>query len=229
VRLKSILKKIRKEKRNFLLETEAREVLSEYKIPFAKWAFVKTPSQALEEAKKIGYPLVMKVVSKDIIHKTEVGGVIVNLKSSEEVKNAFEKIMKNVKKHKPKAKIEGMLLSKMVEEGKQVIVGGIKDPQFGHAIMFGAGGIYTELFGDISFRLIPIKRKDAEEMIAETKIYEVLKGYRGEKYDIEALIKILLNVSKFLEENEEVKELDINPIMVYQKGAIAVDARIIVE
>jgi acetyl-CoA synthetase (ADP-forming) len=229
VRLESILKKIGKEKRNFLLENEAREVLEEYNIPFAKWAFVKSPSQAIELAKKIGFPVVLKVVSKDILHKSEVGGVMVNLKSSDEVGKAFEQIMKNVKKHKPKAKIEGMLISKMVEEGKQVIVGGIKDPQFGHVIMFGAGGIYTELAKDKSLRIVPITKKDAEEMIAETKIYEILKGYRGEKCDINALIKILLNTSKFLEENKEVKELDINPIIVHSKGAIAVDARIIVE
>jgi acetyl-CoA synthetase (ADP-forming) len=229
VRLKSILKKVGKEKRNFLLENEAREVLEEYNIPFAKWAFVKSSSQAIELAKKIGFPVVLKVVSKDILHKSEVGGVMVNLKSSDEVGKAFEQIMKNVKKHKPKAKIEGMLISKMVEEGKQVIVGGIKDPQFGHVIMFGAGGIYTELAKDTSLRIVPITKKDAEEMIAETKIYEILKGYRGEKCDINALIKILLNTSKFLEENKEVKELDINPIIAHSKGAIAVDARIIVE
>jgi acetyl-CoA synthetase (ADP-forming) len=229
VRIKDIIKKARKEKRNFLLETEAREVLGEYGIPFARWAFVKTASQASESAKKIGFPIVLKIVSKDIIHKSDVGGVVVNLKSSEEVKNAFEQIMRNVKKFKPKAKVEGMIVSKMVEEGKQVIVGGLKDPQFGHVIMFGAGGIYTELLRDTAFRIVPITQKDAEEMMAETKIYQILKGYRGEKCDLDALARILLKVSKFLEENEEVKELDINPIMVYPKGAIAVDARIIVD
>lgn len=229
MRFKYILKKLRKEKRKFLIETEAREVLKKYNINFPKWFLAKNVEQAIIFSKKIGYPVVLKIVSKHIIHKSDVGGVFINLRDEEEVKNAFMKIIKNVKKKKPRAKIEGILISKMIENGVEVIIGGIKDLQFGHIIMFGAGGVYTEIVKDTSFRIVPISKKDAEEMIKETKIFKVLKGHRGKKYDIEAVIKMLLKVSKFLEENKEVKELDINPVIVLTKGAVAVDARIVVE
>jgi acyl-CoA synthetase (NDP forming) len=229
VRLSYLLKKLRKERRNFLIETEARELLSKYRIPFSKWALAKNEEEAVKLSKKIGFPVTLKIVSKDIVHKSEVGGVMLNLMNEADVKKGYNLIMKNVKRRKPKAKIEGILVSKMIEGGKEVIVGGIRDPQFGHLVVFGAGGIYTELVKDVSFRAVPLTRKDAEEMIKETKIYEILRGCRGKKYDVNAITKILIKTSKFLEENEKIKELDINPLLVLEKGAVAVDARIVVD
>jgi acyl-CoA synthetase (NDP forming) len=169
----------------------------------------------------------LKVVCAKAIHKTDVGGIALDIKNKEELEKSYQKIINNVKK-KVKAKIDGILIQKMVKGGQEVIVGGKKDPQFGQTLMFGLGGIFTEVYDDVSFRVVPIGKKDAEEMVQEIKGYKILKGYRGKKYDINALIDILLKTSKLLEENQEIVELDINPVIVLQKGAVAVDARIVV-
>lgn len=212
-----------------LLEPEARRVLEHYKIPLPEWKFIKTVEEAKEFARKFGYPLVLKIVSKDIIHKSDVGGVIVNIKSEQELEKAVEKISTNVKKKAPKARIDGLLIQKMVEEGLEIIIGGKTDEQFGQTIAFGLGGIFTEVFEDVSFRIVPIARNDAEDMIREIKGYKILKGYRGKSYDVGALVEILLKTSRLLEENQEIRELDINPVIALSKGAVAVDARIIID
>jgi acetyl-CoA synthetase (ADP-forming) len=227
---KKIFKKVLKEGRKNLMEHEARLVLEYYKIKFAKWALARNSKEALKFSEKIGYPVVLKIVSPDIPgRKSDIGGVFVNLLNPQSVEQAFNQIIKNVKKRRPKAKIEGILISKMVPSGKEIIVGGVKDPQFGQTIMFGAGGVLVELLEDVSFRIVPIKRKDAEEMIEETKVFHILKGYRGKPLDVNAVIDILLKTSKLLEENQNIKEMDMNPIMVFENGAMAVDARIILE
>jgi acetyl-CoA synthetase (ADP-forming) len=223
-------KKAIKEGRKFLLEPEAKTVCVEYGIPVTKFEVAKSDAEAVKFAEAIGFPVVLKVVSPDIIHKSDVGGVIVSLKSAREVRDAYKRILGNVKKHRADAKIVGILVQEMAPASTEVIVGAIKDPQFGPALMFGLGGIFVEVLKDVTFRIAPINDDEAREMITEVRAYPLLKGYRNlPSADIEAIIKILLNTSRLVMEHEEIKEVDLNPIMVYEKGAKTVDARIILE
>jgi acetyl-CoA synthetase (ADP-forming) len=223
-------KKAIKEGRKFLLEPEAKTVCIEYGIPVTKFEVAKNEAEAVKFAEAIGFPVVLKVVSPDIIHKSDVGGVIVGLKSAGEVRDAYKRILENVKKHRADAKVVGILVQEMAPASTEVIVGAIKDPQFGPALMFGLGGIFVEVLKDVTFRVAPINEDEAREMITEVRAYPLLKGYRNlPPADIEAIIKILLNTSRLVMEHEEIKEVDLNPIMVYEKGAKTVDARIILE
>jgi len=224
---KQLFKKLKKQRRNILTVEEALGVLASYKIPIVKGELAKNEEKSVEIAEKIGFPVAMKVVSKDVIHKTDVKGLLLNLNSAEEVRKGFAEVIKNVKKKIPKAKIEGVLIQKMID-GQEIIVGGKKDPQFNQVLMFGLGGIFTEVFNDVTFRVIPIKKEDAEQMIKEIKGYKILEGYRGKKCDIKGLVDVLLKTSKLLEENQEIKELDINPLFILAKGLVAVDARIVI-
>jgi acyl-CoA synthetase (NDP forming) len=225
-----IFNEAQKEKRKYLLETEAKTICMEYGIPVTKFKLAKSEQEAMRFANEIGYPVVLKIASPDIIHKFDVGGVILNLKKQAEVKDAYNKILANIKRHKSDAKIVGIVVQEMATPSTEVIVGATKDPQFGPALMFGLGGIFVEVLKDVTFRIAPITEEDAREMITEVKAYPILKGYRGQPpVDIEAIVKILLNTSKLVMEHQEIKELDLNPIMVYEKGAKTVDARIILE
>jgi len=220
----------RKEGRKYLLEPEAKIVCMEYGIPVTRFKVALTQDEAVRFADQIGYPTVLKIVSSDILHKFDVGGVMLNLKSAAEAKDAYKKILENVKKHKPDAKIVGVIVQEMAQTSTEVIVGATKDPQFGPALMFGLGGIFVEVLKDVTFRIAPITESDAREMITEVKGYPILKGYRGQPpADINAIVEILLNTSRLVMDHTEIKELDLNPIMVYEKGAITVDARIILE
>jgi acetyl-CoA synthetase (ADP-forming) len=219
-----------KEGRNYLLEPEAKMVCMEYGIPVTRFKIALTQDEAAKFADQIGYPIVLKIVSPDILHKFDVGGVMLNLKNTVEVGDAYTKILENVKKHKPDAKIVGVLVQEMAPQSTEVIVGATKDPQFGPALMFGLGGIFVEILKDVAFRIAPITESDAQEMITEVKGYPILKGYRGQPpADTDAIVKILMNTSRLATEHTEIKELDLNPIMVYEKGAKTVDARIILE
>ena len=216
--------------RKNLLETEAKTICIEYRIPTTKFKLAKNEDEAVKAAERIGFPVVLKIVSPDIVHKSDVGGVVVNLQNSKSVREAFGQITKNVKKHSAKAKIVGMLVQEMAPTSTEVIVGAIKDPQFGPAMMFGLGGIFVEVLKDVTFRVAPVTKDEAYEMIAEVKAYPLLKGYRNTPpADIDAIAGILVNASKLVMEHQEIKELDLNPIMVYEKGAKTVDARIILE
>ncbi len=219
-----------KEGRKSLLETEAKTVCMEYDIPVTKFELARTEEEAVKFANAIGFPTVLKIVSPDIIHKSDIGGVIVGLKNADDVRRGYNQILQNVKKHNPKAKIVGVLVQEMAPPSTEVIVGAIKDPQFGPAIMFGLGGVFVEVLKDVTFRIAPITEDDAREMISEVKAYPLLKGYRNTPpADIDAIAEILLNTSRLVTEHLEIKELDLNPIIVYEKGAKAVDARIILE
>jgi len=225
-----IFSRVRKEGRKFLLEPEAKTVCRDYGIPVTNFRIAENEAEAVDFAKDIGYPLVLKIVSPEIIHKSDVGGVIINLKDSKDVQNAYKQIMDNVQKHKPNAKIIGMLVQEMAPSSTEVIVGATKDPQFGPAIMFGLGGIFVEVLRDVTFRIAPVTEDEAREMITEVRAYPLLKGYRNTPpADIDAIVQILLNTSRLVTDHEEIKELDLNPIMVYEKGAKTVDARIILE
>ena len=225
-----IFSKVREEGRKFLLEPEAKSICKEYGIPVTDFRIAKNEAEAVSFADEIGYPVVLKIISPDVIHKSDVGGVIVGLKTAEDVRNAYKQIMENTKNHKPNAKIVGMLIQEMAPSSTEIIVGAIKDPQFGPALMFGLGGIFVEVLKDVTFRIAPLTRDEAEEMIKEVRAYPLLKGYRNTPpADIEAIVNILLNTSRLVMEHQEIKELDLNPIMVYEKGAKTVDARIILE
>jgi acetyl-CoA synthetase (ADP-forming) len=225
-----ILNQVKSEGRKVLLEPEAKSICAEYGISVNKFSVATDEKEVAVQAEKIGYPIVLKIVSPDIVHKSDAGGVKVNLKTAAEVEAAYTTIIENAKKYKPDAKIVGVLVQEMAPQGIEVIVGAVKDPQFGQTVMFGLGGIFVELLKDVNFRVAPITKEDAKEMITQLKAYPLLNGYRGSKpADIEALQTILVNVSKLIMENPEIKELDLNPVLAYPVGSKTVDARIILE
>ena len=225
-----IFSQVRKEGRSALLETEAKKICAEYDIPVTRFKLAKEEEEATKQAAAIGFPVVLKIVSPDIVHKSDVGGVMVGVKNVRDVRSGFRQIIKNVKKHNPEAKIVGILVQEMAPPGTEVIVGAIKDPQFGPAIMFGLGGIFVEVLKDVTFRVAPVTEDEAAEMISEVKAYPLLKGYRNTPpADLKAITKILVNTSRLVMDHPEIKELDLNPIIVYEKGAKTVDARIILE
>jgi len=224
-----IIEKARKEGRKVLLEPESKRICASYGIPVTIFDVAKDEDEAVEKAKRIGFPIVMKIVSPDILHKSDAGGVIVGVKNEEEVRKCFRKIIENVKKYKPNARIYGMLIQEMAPQGIETIVGCIKDPQFGHAVMFGLGGVFVEVLKDVSFRITPLTVDDAKDMIKDIKGYPILMGYRGQKpADIDSLVDIILKVSRMVEELKVISQMDLNPVFVYEKGAKVIDARIIV-
>ncbi len=225
-----IIAQARQENRKALLESEAKAICKEYEIAVPKFQLATNEKEAAEIAEQTGYPIVAKIVSPEIIHKSDAGGVKVNLKNATEVSEAFKTIVANAKKYNPKANIVGVLIQEMAPAGTEVIVGAIKDPQFGQTVMFGLGGIFVELLKDVNFKVAPITIDEAKEIIIDLKAYPLLKGYRNTPAsDIDALAKILVNVSKLVMDYPEIKELDLNPVMAYAKGAATVDARIILE
>ncbi len=227
---KEIFAKLKLEKRNNLTEAEAREVLIHYGIPVAKAELVRSFEDALRFGERIGYPLVLKAISPQIIHKTEAGGVILNVRNDKELRLAYHQLLRNVKSKRPDAVLDGILVQQMLSGGYEVIVGGKYDQTFGQVLAFGFGGIFVEVYDDISFRIVPISKSDAVDMIEEVKAVKILKGYRGKKpADIPALVDIMMKTSKMLQENPEIRELDINPVFAMNQGAVATDARIIIE
>lgn len=220
-----VIERVRKEGRTFLLEHESREALEACGVPMPKWGFATTAEEAAKIAEKTQmYPVAMKIASVDIIHKSDVGGVILNIKNAEEMKVAFNRMMETVGKNAPKAKLLGVNLCQMVD-GVQCIVGMNKDPQFGPAVMFGMGGILVEILKDVTFRIVPFSENEATRMIGEIKAKKMLDGYRGQGAHKESIVKTLLAVQKIA---EHVKEVDINPLITNKDGSFAVDARIII-
>lgn len=225
-----VFSQVKKEGRKNLLESEAKIVCMDYGIPVTKFELAKSEEEAVKSADKIGFPVVLKIVSPDIVHKSDVGGVELDLRDAGSVRHAYQRIMKNVKRHNAKAKIVGMIVQEMAPAGTEVIVGAVKDPQFGPAMMFGLGGIFVEVLKDVTFRIAPVDEGEAREMISEVKAYPLLKGYRNlPPADIDAIVRILVDASTLVTDHEEIKELDLNPVLVYKKGAKTVDARIILE
>jgi acyl-CoA synthetase (NDP forming) len=222
-----IFAKARKEKRSVLTPDECFEVLRQYKIPVAAYAVVRDAEEAAKAAAKIGYPVVLKVISKKVTHKTDVGGVVLDIDTPEALAAGFAKMAAKLKKAGVRA--DAVLVQAMAPAGQQVIVGGKKDPQFGQTVLFGAGGVYVELIGDAAVRVTPVSKADAVAMMAETKMYAALKGFRGKAYDTEAVADVIAKVSKLLTDNEDIAEFDINPVVVMPDsgGVVAVDARII--
>jgi acyl-CoA synthetase (NDP forming) len=227
---KEILSQVRKAKRSHLLEPESKAFLASYGCTVTKEKVATSANEAAGIAGEIGFPIVAKIVSLDILHKTEAKCVKVKLDSPEKVKEAFNEIMANAKAYDTNARIEGILVSRMVDGGEEVIIGLATDPTFGKVVMFGLGGIWVEVMKDVSFRVVPLSLQDALDMIEEIKGYPLLTGIRGKApKDIDALCDLLVQVSKLAKENGEIAEMDLNPVFVQGKGAIIADARIILK
>jgi len=225
--LHEIIEKAKAEKRS-LLETEAKELLKAYGIPIPDFQLIKSEDEIAGLAKEINFPVVMKIVSPDIIHKTDAGGVKLNIKDETEARLAYQEIISKTKKYNKEAQVFGVITYSMIPQTTEVIIGMMKDPHFGPVIMFGLGGIFVEVLKDVSFRILPIEEIDAEEMIAEIKGHEILKGARGETpKDLEAIKKLLMKISQLAMENPEIKEIDLNPVFVFDKGLQVADARMI--
>ncbi|MFQ5875472.1 MAG: acetate--CoA ligase family protein [Dehalococcoidia bacterium] len=225
-----VLAKALAEHRRVLNEVESKEVLKEAGIPITEAYLAKSRDEATAQAKKISFPVVLKVLSPQIVHKSDIGGVKLGLNSESEVASAYDEVLSAVKSKEPSATIDGVSVQGMARPGIEVIIGMSKDPQFGPVLMFGLGGVLVEVLKDISFRIVPLTQRDAREMIREIKGYPILEGYRGqEPADVGMLEETLLKLSKFVEAHSEIKEIDLNPIFVYRDGLSAVDARIILE
>lgn len=230
-RAKEIIQSAKEEGRHSLLEQEAYEFLQAYGFPVIKSTLVRNEREAAEEAEKIGFPVVMKIASPDVLHKFDYGGVKLDLENKEQVKRAYQEICESILRHKPDARIAGMMIEEMAPPGKEIILGMNRDAQFGPILMFGLGGIYVEALEDVSFRLAPIREYSAMMMINKTKTHKILEGFRGGPvYDIEAIADCLKRLSQLVVDFEEIQELDINPLLVYEKGkgCKIVDARIII-
>lgn len=213
-----------------LSESSAKAVLKRYGIPITREALAATVEEAVTEAGKIGYPVVLKVDSPDMPHKTEAGGIKLNLKNEHEVREAFDQIIAGARAYKPGARINGVSVQEMLPEGTEVIIGVTRDPVFGPVIMFGLGGIFVEVLKDVSFRVAPVSPGDARDMIGEIKGHAVLKGVRGKPpADTEAIVEVILKVSDLVTDYRDcIEELDINPLMVCPKGVKAADAMLVV-
>lgn len=226
----SIVERARAEGRTILTEIEAKQMLEDAGVPVSPARLATTKDAAVAAANELGYPIVLKIVSPQITHKSDVGGVALGLASAEDVAAAYDRIVASAKQHVPNATIDGVAVQRMERAGIEVIVGMTKDPQFGPVMMFGLGGVLVEVLKDVAFRVVPINDRDARQMVEEIKGYPILQGYRGqEAADLAKLHDLLLRVSAFVEQHPEVAELDLNPVFAYRDGAIAVDARIVIE
>ena len=231
---KSVIDSAKREGRMVLMPSEAARVAEAYGIPTPKKAAVTTLSQAVQAAEKVGFPVALEVESPDILHKVDVGGIVLDLTSKEQVKKAFDEIMKNVFQKAPKAEIRGIVVRRMVPKGRELFIGMHRDKMFGPLISFGSGGTLVELFKDVSIRVAPIDAGDAERMIGETKAQKLIQGIRGEEPgDPEVVVEAILRVSKLAEDFHEITDIDVNPLFLYGKGepeqALAVDVKVMVE
>lgn len=225
---KNVIVKALSEGRKSLLEHEAYELLSSYNIPVCKHKLVSSLDDAIKAAEEIGYPIVLKIVSPDIIHKSDVGGVKVNILNDEQLKEEYMLLLKGVKSNVPNARIVGVLVMQMAPKSVEVVVGMLRDPTFGPTVMFGLGGVFVELMKDVVFRLAPLTKEEALDMIKKIKGYPLLAGFRGSKpLDINSLAELISTISKIGVEVQEIDQMDLNPIIVYEKGFLIVDARII--
>jgi acetate---CoA ligase (ADP-forming) subunit beta len=218
------------ENRTNLTEVESKDLIAQAGIPVVEGRLARTKEEAISFSNELGFPVVLKIISPDIIHKSDAQGVILNLHDGVQVAEAYVRMTESITEKSPGANILGVSVQKMAPTGIEVIIGMSKDVQFGPVLMFGLGGVFVEVLKDVSFRVAPLEERDARAMINEIKGYRILEGYRGqEKADIPALIDLLLKVSRFVEQRPGIKELDLNPVFLYKKGALVIDARIILE
>jgi acyl-CoA synthetase (NDP forming)/RimJ/RimL family protein N-acetyltransferase len=213
-----------RDNRSYLMEHESKEILEGIGVATTGYLVARSEDEALAICEKIGFPVVMKIVSPDVVHKTDAGGVKLNIASTEEARRAYRDILETFKYQH----IEGVAVQRMARSGIEAIIGVTRDPSFGPLIMFGLGGVFVEVLRDVSFRILPITEKDAAEMINDIRGSDILKGYRGQAVDLESLKKLLLKISRLVVENPEIQELDLNPLFLYRDGYVTVDARMFV-
>jgi acetyl-CoA synthetase (ADP-forming) len=237
--MKRIIENAKAEKRN-LLEPEAKELFRSFGLPVQDFLIARSEAEAVAAAEKLGFPSVLKVVSPDILHKSDIGGVKVRLEDAAQVAAAYREIMENARRMSAVgpvdgqadgptgARVEGVLVAPYAREGIECIVGMTRDPQFGPALMFGMGGVLVEILKDVSFRVLPIEKRDAEEMVKEIAGFKLLSGVRGEApRDVPAIVGFLLKTAGLVEGNPDIREIDVNPLMAYEKGVLALDVRVI--
>ena len=225
--VEGILDRARERGRSQLTEVEALKVFKAYGIPTIPFKVAHSREEAVEAARELGFPVVLKIISPQVVHKTDAGGVAVDLRTSEAVDSAYRDILDSVQEAHPEARLEGVLVEGYVEEGREVIVGMSTDPSFGPVLMFGLGGIYVEALKDVSFRVQPVTRTDAEEMIRSLRGFSLLEGIRGEKgVDLDTLVEVVQRVSQLVGDHDRIVELDLNPFLATPEGGVAVDARL---
>ncbi len=222
--LAEMIRQAVRDNRSYLMEHESKEILEGIGVATTGYLVARSEDEALAICEKIGFPVVMKIVSPDVVHKTDAGGVKLNIASTEEARRAYREILETFKYQH----IEGVAVQRMARSGIEAIIGVTRDPSFGPLIMFGLGGVFVEVLRDVSFRILPITEKDAAEMINDIRGSDILKGYRGQAVDLESLKKLLLKISRLVVENPEIQELDLNPLFLYRDGYVTVDARMFV-
>ena len=226
----NILKNATADGKKVLTETDGAPLLRSWKIPVANSFLAHTPEEAAKRASECGYPVVLKVASEHILYKTDVGGVFLNINSAEDLLTAYKRIIENVSRSMPEAFINGILVEKQISGGEEIILGIKRDPSFGPVVMCGIGGIFTEIYRDVSFRIAPFGEEEGEAMVKELKAYPLLAGARGRaKRDISSLIKTLVSLSHLAFAHPLIAELDINPLIVQDedKGCMAADVKIL--
>ncbi|MEO8675127.1 MAG: acetate--CoA ligase family protein, partial [Casimicrobiaceae bacterium] len=228
--VRRILDRVKADGRTSLTAPEGKAVCDAYGIPVPKEGVATTPAQAAKIASAMGYPVVLKIVSPQILHKTEAGGVLVGVKTAAEAKKGFATIMANAKKYNRKAELAGVQVQQMVGGGQEVIIGAVTDPSFGKLVAFGLGGVLVEVMKDITFRLAPASKDDALSMLDGIAAAEILKGVRGAKgVNRAALAGVIRSVSQLIADFPEIAEMDLNPVFADDKGATAADVRIVVD
>jgi acetyltransferase len=223
-----VFRKVREEDRVTIGDAESREILTAYNLRIPRANLAPTADEAVSLAESIGYPVVLKIASPDILHKTDVGGVKVSLQNPSDVRDAFDLIVYRAQRYVSGARIWGCLVQEMVPKGTEILVGMSRDPQFGPLVTFGMGGIYVETLKDVTFRVAPFGREDATAMLGEIRAHALLDGVRGQKaLDKNAVVEALLRISQLVTDFPQIVELDINPLVVYEQGAISLDMRLV--
>ncbi|HOG46369.1 MAG TPA: acetate--CoA ligase family protein, partial [Anaerolineae bacterium] len=229
-RVRETLAKVREDGRNTLGDAEARNIAEAYGLRVPRSRLAATPDEAVQFAEEIGYPVVMKIASPDILHKSDIGGIRVGVTGAANVRDSFDLLVYRATRYMPDAQIWGVQIQEMVTGAKEIIIGMNRDPQFGPMIMFGLGGIYVEVLKDVTFRIAPVTEQEAREMVAEIRSRHLLEGVRGERpSDINAIVGCIQRISQLVTDFPEIVELDINPLLVREAGAgaIAVDMRLV--
>src|ERR1700704_4695819 len=228
--VRKVLDAVKADKRSSLTAAEGKRVCYAYGIPVPREGVAKTAAEAAKLAADMGFPVVMKIVSPDILHKTEAGGVVVGVKSAADAEANYATILANAKKYKADAKIEGIQVQQMLMGGQEVIIGAVTDGSFGKLVAFGLGGVLVEVLKDITFRLAPATKQDALSMLVGIQAAEMLKGVRGsDPANRDAIADIIVNVSKLITDFPEISEMDLNPVFATKDNAIPADVRIVVD
>jgi len=228
----ALLAQIRAEGRQAIGDAEAQTILKAYGITTPQSSVAETPEEAIAYCEQIGYPVVLKIASPDILHKSDVGGIIVGVQNADEVREGFATLIQRAKEHRPDATLWGVQVQEMVRDAREIIIGMNRDPQFGPLVMFGLGGIYVEVLKDVAFRVAPMSAPQARQMVESIRAYALLTGVRGQApSDLDAIVDTILRVSQLVTDFDEIAELDINPLLVRDEGqgAVAVDMRLILK